>query len=132
MAADAEGTSKVATIRVTGAASNEDAALAARNVAGSLLVKTSLFGSDPYWGRIVSELGSSGAAFDLTTVDVSYGEVLVFSGGEEIVHDRDALVAYLSQTSVEITCDLGLGSGAARVVTTDLGHSYIDENMKTS
>jgi glutamate N-acetyltransferase/amino-acid N-acetyltransferase len=132
MAADAEGTSKVATILVSGAASDEDAARAARNVAGSLLVKTSLFGSDPYWGRVISELGSSGASFDLTTVDVSYGNVLVFSGGEEIPHDRGALVAYLSNKSVEISCDLGLGSGAARVVTTDLGHSYIDENMKTS
>jgi glutamate N-acetyltransferase/amino-acid N-acetyltransferase len=132
MAADAEGTSKVATINVSGAASDEDAARAARNVAGSLLVKTSLFGSDPYWGRIISELGSSGASFDLTTVEVSYGDVLVFSGGEEIAHDRNALVSYLSNKSVEISCDLGLGSGTARVVTTDLGHSYIDENMRTS
>ena len=107
-------------------------ARAGRKVAGSLLVKTTLFGSDPYWGRVVSELGSSGASFDLNTVDVRYGGVLVFSGGEEIPHDRGALVAYLSQPSVEISCDLGIGSGTARVVTTDLGHSYIDENMKTS
>jgi glutamate N-acetyltransferase/amino-acid N-acetyltransferase len=132
MAADAEGTSKVATILVSGAASDADAARAARKVAGSLLVKTSLFGSDPYWGRVVSELGSSGASFHLDTVDVRYGGVLVFSGGEEIPHDRRALVAYLSNKSVEISCDLGIGTGAARVVTTDLGHSYIDENMKTS
>jgi glutamate N-acetyltransferase / amino-acid N-acetyltransferase len=132
MAADAEGTSKVATILVSGAASDEDAARAARKVAGSLLVKTSLFGSDPYWGRVVSELGSSGASFDLDTVEVRYGDVLVFSGGEEIPHDRGALVAYLSKSSVEISCDLGIASGVARVVTTDLGHSYIDENMKTS
>jgi glutamate N-acetyltransferase / amino-acid N-acetyltransferase len=132
MAADAEGTTKVATILVSGAASDEDAARAARKVAGSLLVKTSLFGSDPYWGRVVSELGSSGALFDLLRVDVRYGGVLVFSGGEEIAHDRGALVAYLSKKSVQISCDLGLGSGAARVITTDLGHSYIDENMKTS
>jgi glutamate N-acetyltransferase / amino-acid N-acetyltransferase len=132
MAADAEGTSKVAVILVSGAASDEDAARAARKVAGSLLVKTSLFGSDPYWGRVVSELGSSGASFDLESVDVRYGGVLVFSGGEEIDHDRGALVAYLSRKHVEISCDLGIGAGAARVVTTDLGHSYIDENMKTS
>jgi glutamate N-acetyltransferase / amino-acid N-acetyltransferase len=132
MAADAEGTTKVATILVSGAASDEDAARAARKVAGSLLVKTSLFGSDPYWGRVVSELGSSGASFHLDAVDVAYGGVLVFSGGEEIPHDRGALVAYLSNKSIEISCDLGIGAGAARVVTTDLGHSYIDENMKTS
>ena len=101
-------------------------------MAGSLLVKTSLFGSDPYWGRVVSELGSSGAAFDLNRVEVSYGEVLVFSGGEEVPHDRDALVGYLGGKRVEINCDLGIGEGSARVVTTDLGHAYIDENMRTS
>ena len=132
MAADAEGTTKVAAIRVKGAVSDDDARRAARNVAGSLLVKTSLFGSDPYWGRIVSELGSSGAEFDLTTVDVAYGDVVVFSAGEEVAHDRDALVAYLTNNEVEINCDLHLGSGSARILTTDLGHSYIDENMRTS
>jgi glutamate N-acetyltransferase/amino-acid N-acetyltransferase len=132
MAADAEGTTKVAAIVVAGAASDHDAARAARRVAGSLLVKTSLFGSDPYWGRVVSELGSSGAAFDLTSVDVSYGDVLVFSGGEEVPHDREALVAYLGGKRVEINCDLGIGAGSARVITTDLGHAYIDENMRTS
>lgn len=132
MAADAEGTTKVAAITVKGAASDADARLAARNVAGSLLVKTSLFGSDPYWGRIVSELGSSGAAFELTSVEVAYGDVVVFAGGEEVAHDRDALVSYLANNEVEINCDLRLGSGTARVITTDLGHSYIDENMRTS
>lgn|SRR5487761_2054742 len=132
MAADAEGTTKVAAISVTGARSDADARLAARNVAGSLLVKTSLFGSDPYWGRIVSELGSSGADFELTKVEIRYGDVLVFSGGEEIPHDRDALVAYLSNAEVEVNCDLGLAAGSCKVITTDLGHAYIDENMRTS
>jgi glutamate N-acetyltransferase/amino-acid N-acetyltransferase len=132
MAADAEGTTKVAAITVKGAANTADAVLAARNVAGSLLVKTSLFGADPYWGRIVSELGSSGADFDLTTVEVAYGDVVVFSGGDEVPHDRDALVTYLTNNEVEINCDLRIGDGVARVLTTDLGHSYIDENMRTS
>jgi len=132
MAADAEGTTKVAMIVVTGAASDLDAARAARGVASSLLVKTSLFGSDPYWGRIISELGSAGASFDLGTVEVRYGDVLVFSSGEEVPHDRDALVGYLGGMKVEINCDLGLGDGSARVITTDLGHAYIDENMRTS
>lgn len=132
MAADAEGTTKVAAISVKGARSDADARLAARNVAGSLLVKTSLFGADPYWGRVVSELGSSGADFELNRVEVRYGDVLVFAGGEEIAHDRDALVSYLSNSEVEVNCDLGLGSGSCTVITTDLGHAYIDENMRTS
>ncbi len=60
MAADAEGGSKVVRIRVTGARSDGEAQRAARKVADSLLVKCSLNGEDPYWGRVVSDLGSAG------------------------------------------------------------------------
>ncbi len=132
LAQDAEGTTRVARIRVVGAASNDDARRAARAVAESNLVKTSLYGGDPYWGRIVSELGASGAAFDLDRVRVLYGDVLACAGGTEAPHDHAAAAAALSGRMVEITCDLGCGSGAGSVITCDLGHGYIDENMKTS
>lgn len=132
MAEDAEGTTRVAIIRVVGATSNEDARRCARGVAGSLLVKASLFGADPYWGRIVSELGSAGSDFDIDRVSVAYGDTVVCSGGIDAPHDRDAVAGYLSQPRVEIVCDLGLGNGSALVRTTDIGHGYIDENMRTS
>ena len=60
MVADAEGATKVAHVTVRGAASDQAAHAAARKVADSMLVQCSLFGEDPYWGRIVSELGSAG------------------------------------------------------------------------
>ena len=132
LAADAEGATRVAEIRVAGAASDADARLAARAVAGSLLVKVSLFGADPYWGRIVSELGASGAAFDPDRVRVAYGATSVVEAGVGVAHDAAAAVAHLRGSDVEISCDLGLGSGTASVLTTDLGHAYIDENMRTS
>jgi glutamate N-acetyltransferase/amino-acid N-acetyltransferase len=132
MAADAEGTTRVAIIHVSGAASDADARLCARKVAGSLLVKASLFGADPYWGRIVSELGSSGAEFAIDRVTVAYGDTVVCAGGVDAPHDEAALAAYMAGARIEIHCDLGLGSGGALVRTTDLGHGYIDENMRTS
>ncbi len=132
LAKDAEGTTRVARITVVGARSVDDARRAARRVAESSLVKTSLFGADPYWGRIVSELGASGAAFDLDRVSVAYGGVVACAGGVAAAHDRAAAAAALAGDVVEITCDLGLGSAAATIVTCDLGHGYIDENMKTS
>ena len=55
MLADAEGASRVMQVRVTGAESESDAHRAARKVADSLLVKCSLNGADPYWGRVASE-----------------------------------------------------------------------------
>ncbi|MHB8439330.1 MAG: bifunctional ornithine acetyltransferase/N-acetylglutamate synthase, partial [Acidimicrobiales bacterium] len=132
MAADAEGATKVMHVIVRGAHSDAEAHVAARKVADSLLVKCSLNGEDPYWGRVVSELGSAGVAFDLDRVQVSYGGVTVCDKGVALPHDAKAVSAHMAQKHVEITCELGLGTGAGAVLGTDLGHGYIDENRTTS
>lgn len=132
MAADAEGATKVVRITVAGAASDADAHRAARQVASSLLVKCSLNGADPYWGRVVSELGSAGVDFDLERVSVSYGGVEVCKAGMAHGHDEAAVAAHMAGRYVEISCDLGLGQGRGAALTTDLGYGYIDENRTTS
>lgn len=132
MAEDAEGATKVAIVRVRRAASDDDAHRAARQVAQSQLVQCSLNGGDPYWGRIVSELGAAGVSFDLARVAVGYGGVTVCQAGEALDHDVAAVAAHMAGRTVEITCDLGLGTGEAAVLTTDLGYGYIDENRTTS
>ncbi len=132
MVADAEGASKVARITVSGAATDAQAAQAARRVAQSMLVKCSLNGADPYWGRIVSELGSAGVDFDPDRVAVNYGGVTVCSQGIALGHDSAAVAKHLAGNRVEIGCDLDLGTGSASVLTCDLGHGYIDENRGTS
>jgi glutamate N-acetyltransferase / amino-acid N-acetyltransferase len=132
MAEDAEGATKVANVIVTGAASDDDAHRAARRVADSQLVKCSLNGEDPYWGRVVSELGSAGVAFDLDRTDVAYGGVVVCRGGVAADHNDKALRAHMQGRLLELRCDLGLGPGQAAVLTTDLGYGYIDENRTTS
>ncbi|HVF31519.1 MAG TPA: bifunctional glutamate N-acetyltransferase/amino-acid acetyltransferase ArgJ [Acidimicrobiales bacterium] len=132
MAGDAEGATKVVRLRVVGAASDEEAAAGARKVAESQLCKCSWYGQDPYWGRIVSELGSSGAAFDPDKVSVAYGGVVVCSAGIAFDHDAAAVKAHMAQRELDITAELGLGDGSAVVTTTDLTHAYLDENMGTS
>ena len=81
MVADAEGASKVVHVRVTGARSDGEAHRAARKVADSLLVKCSLNGEDPYWGRVASDLGSAGVAFDMDRLSIAYGGVAVCRDG---------------------------------------------------
>jgi glutamate N-acetyltransferase/amino-acid N-acetyltransferase len=132
MVADAEGGSKVVHITVTGAVSDAEAHRAARKVADSLLVKCSLNGADPYWGRVLSELGSAGVACDPDLVAVSYGGTTVCRQGVAASHDVAAASAHLEGRHVEIGCDLGMGQGRATVLTCDLGHGYIDENRTTS
>jgi glutamate N-acetyltransferase/amino-acid N-acetyltransferase len=132
MAADAEGATKRVRIRVRGARSVHDARRAGRAVAQSQLVKCSLYGADPYWGRVLSELGASGAYLEPDRVDIAYGGVVVCRGGVAAAHDAAALAAVMAARDLEITCDLDLGAGDATVTTVDLAPAYIDENMGTS
>jgi glutamate N-acetyltransferase / amino-acid N-acetyltransferase len=132
MVADAEGATKVSHIRVLGAESDGAAHQAARKVADSVLVQCSLNGEDPYWGRVVSELGSAGVAFDIDRVSVAYGDIVVCAGGVAVAHDAQAVATHMAGRHVEIVCDLGLGHGTAAVLGTDLGYGYIDENRTTS
>ena len=103
---------------MTGAASDDEAHRAARKVADSLLVKCSLNGEDPYWGRVVSELGSAGVAFDLDRVEVAYGGVVVCRAGVAADHDdRGRARAHAGPAPSSCRCDLGLGAGSGAVLT---------------
>jgi glutamate N-acetyltransferase / amino-acid N-acetyltransferase len=132
MAGDAEGATKVVRLTVTGAVSDEEAAIGARKTAESQLVKCSWYGKDPYWGRIASELGSAGIQFDPDKLVVSYGPHTVAAGGVTVDHDEAGLTAYMGERHLEITADLGMGRGTATILTNDLTHAYVDENMGTS
>jgi glutamate N-acetyltransferase/amino-acid N-acetyltransferase len=132
MVGDAEGHTKAVHLYVTGAASDDDARVGARKVAESELVKCSWYGKDPYWGRIASELGSAGIAFVPEKLTVDYGGHVVAAGGITVEADAAGLAAYMEQEWIEVTADLGLGDGRARVLTNDLTHAYVDENMGTS
>jgi glutamate N-acetyltransferase/amino-acid N-acetyltransferase len=132
MAADAEGGTKVVRVTVTGATDDASATAGARRIADANLVKCSWYGADPNWGRVVSELGSAGITFDLATVSVSYGPHTVCVNGTAAAHDVEAVAAYLSGKEIELICDLGLGSGRGSVLSADLTHGYIDENMGLS
>ena len=132
MVLDAEGATKLVRVRVTGAASADDARRAARRVAESQLCKCSWYGADPYWGRIVSELGASGAAFDPDLVSVAYGGVVVCRDGVAAAHDVSTLAWAMAGPRIELDAHLGLGTGEATVLTCDLTPGYIAENMRTS
>lgn len=132
MVADAEGGSKVVRVHVVGAVDAESAKTAVRRVAESQLVKSSWYGQDANWGRIVSELGSAGTPFDPDRVAVSYGKVTVCRNGVAVVHDQGALVQVLAAKQFEITCDLGLGAGSATMLSADLTPLYVELNMGRS
>ena len=132
MGRDAEGATKLVEITVRGARTGDDARRAARTVAESQLVQCSLNGGDPYWGRVLSELGVSGAIFDPERVEIAYGDVVVCRDGVHVEHDDAQLAKVMNERSITLTCDLNAGSERATMRTTDLSHAYIDENRRTS
>lgn len=132
MVGDAEGHTKVVKVRVSGAASDDEAREAARKVAESQLVKCSWYGADPYWGRIASELGTAGVALRPTALTIAYGGTVVSRGCVDVDHDAVVVAAHMAGEYLDVHCDLGVGSGAARILTNDLTHAYVDENMGTS
>ena len=132
MADDAEGSTKTVLLRVTGAADDAEAAKAARDCANCQLVKCSWFGEDPYWGRIASEFGAAGVAFDPERISIAYGDHVVYAQGRPQQPDAAAIEAYMRQRRLYLNVDLGMGDGQAEIVTVDLSHGYIDENSRTS
>jgi glutamate N-acetyltransferase/amino-acid N-acetyltransferase len=129
MQADAEGVTKRITVRVSGAASEDDAVTVARTVARDSLVKTALFGSDPNWGRIAAAVGYSDADVVPDTLDISINGALLCEGGT-VAGDRSA--ADMSGKEILVAIELGLGAGTAEILTTDLSHAYVEENSAYS
>ena len=132
MARDAEGMTKMVALRVTGAASDEEARIAAKNIAENNLVKCSWYGGDPYWGRLLAAAGSAGVAFEAEKTKVAYGGTVVSRAGTAVEHDAEAVAKHMANERIEIEVALGLGAGEAQVIGIDLGPGYIKENSKTS
>jgi glutamate N-acetyltransferase/amino-acid N-acetyltransferase len=132
MARDAEGMTRIARLTVTGAANDNEARIAAKNIVENNLVKCSWYGGDPYWGRLMAAAGSAGVELDVAHSRVAYGGIVVAKGGAGIEHDGIALARHMMGDEVEIEVHLGAGKASARMIGIDLGPGYIKENSKTS
>jgi len=133
LVADAEGASHDIAITVTGA-TTEDAGLAvARAVSRSNLVKAAIFGNDPNWGRILSQVGTvpeEVAPFDPLELDVSVNGVMVCKAGG--AHESPEKVDLAASRDVDITIDLHAGDAEITLWTNDLTHAYVHENSAYS
>ncbi|WP_291295151.1 bifunctional glutamate N-acetyltransferase/amino-acid acetyltransferase ArgJ [Elioraea sp.] len=126
---DGEGAQKLIRIDVTGAVSAKSAKRVALSIANSPLVKTAVAGEDANWGRIVMAVGKAGEPADRDRLSVAMGGVWMAREGTVVPgYDETPVVAHIKGREVDITVDLGLGSGAATVWTCDLTHAYIDIN----
>ena len=122
---DAEGSSKVFSVRVAGAASKTDARLAARAIAASLLVKSAIHGNDPNWGRVVCAAGYSGADLDVSKVSFFINDVAIMEGGTPIPFHRESVIAIMSREEVSLTVTLGMGEHEATAWGCELTEEYV-------
>jgi glutamate N-acetyltransferase/amino-acid N-acetyltransferase len=126
-----EGATKLITVRVAGAASNDEARRAARAIANSPLVKTAIHGGDPNWGRLVAVMGRSGAAFTLDRAAVRIGPVELFKDGTPYDDRAPQAAEHLQGKDVELEVDMGTGgTGRSHMWTCDLSADYVRINAE--
>ena len=128
IARDGEGATKLITVRVLDATSDQDAREAARAVASSSLVKTAVHGGDPNWGRVVCALGYSGAELALDRLHLTVGGLVVFERGAGVDVDLAAVRRAFEQPEIEIVANLGLGEGRSEAWGCDLSEEYVRIN----
>ncbi|MGB5698164.1 MAG: bifunctional glutamate N-acetyltransferase/amino-acid acetyltransferase ArgJ [Polyangiales bacterium] len=128
--ADGEGAEHLVRIEVRGTRTDADAVQVARTIAGSLLVKTALFGCDPNWGRILAAAGRSGVRFNPDHVSIEIGDVPIFKLGTPIMTKKAEVEAErtMKRPRYSISVTLGRGRGLGHYWTCDLGHEYVRIN----
>ncbi|MBU3724423.1 MAG: bifunctional glutamate N-acetyltransferase/amino-acid acetyltransferase ArgJ [Burkholderiaceae bacterium] len=127
---DGEGATKFITIRLTEAASREEARQVGYAIGHSPLVKTAFFASDPNLGRILAAIGYSGlAGLDVNKIKVYLNEVLVAEhGGRASGYTEAEGQRVMQQSEITITVMLGRGQAEASIYTCDLSHDYVSIN----
>ncbi|MBN2467341.1 MAG: bifunctional glutamate N-acetyltransferase/amino-acid acetyltransferase ArgJ [Deltaproteobacteria bacterium] len=126
---DGEGATKLIEVRVEQAKSVREADTIARSVANSPLVKTSFFGEEVNWGRIIAAAGK-------TAFPISFEKIDLFINGIPLVEKGVALGAKnekrvqkeVTKKEIIVTLTLHQGTRQASVLTTDFSYDYIKIN----
>ncbi|EXU62242.1 MULTISPECIES: bifunctional glutamate N-acetyltransferase/amino-acid acetyltransferase ArgJ [Streptomyces] len=126
---DAEGASKDIRIEVVGAATEDDAVEVGRSIARNNLLKCAVHGEDPNWGRVLSAIGTTSAAFEPDQLNVAINDVWVCKNGS-VGEDRE--LVDMRYREVRITADLSAGSASAVIWANDLTADYVHENSAYS
>ncbi|MEU9059395.1 bifunctional glutamate N-acetyltransferase/amino-acid acetyltransferase ArgJ [Streptomyces sp. NPDC048430] len=126
---DAEGASKDIRIEVINAATEDDAVEVGRSIARNNLLKCAIHGEDPNWGRVLSAIGTTKAAFEPDRLNVAINDVWVCKNGS-VGADRD--LVDMRYREVRITADLAAGDESAVIWANDLTAEYVHENSAYS
>lgn len=128
IAMDGEGATKLVEVEVLGAKDHEEARFIAKQIVGSNLVKTAIFGADANWGRIIGAIGQTKAAINPYTVDIAIGPIKMLENSVPCVFSEDEARNYLNQPLIKILVNLHVGKGAGKAWGCDLSYDYVKIN----
>ena len=143
--ADDARMTKVVEVNIVHASSNAAAEKVARAIANSPLVKTSWYGNDPNWGRIVHAAGYAGIGLQEHRLDLSYHSrsrhpclvargpldraepvsIAVLKKGQAQWQHKVLWKSVVSRKHFGVTLDLHLGSGTFSMLSNDLSPNYL-------
>ena len=128
IAKDGEGATKLIEVEVNSATDEQGARMMAKEVVGSSLVKTAIFGEDPNWGRIICAMGYSEVSLNPDTVSIDIGPVAVFKAGMPIDFDVAMVQEYLTGKEIKIMIQLNQGDKTGTAWGCDLSYDYVKIN----
>ena len=130
IAKDGEGATKLIEVNAKNAKTEEDAKKIAKSVISSNLVKCAVFGKDVNWGRIMSAMGNSNAAFNENKVDICFDDKKVVENGKVANYDVKKIKKTMDKDNLKITIDLKNGKGNATAYGCDMSYNYIKINAE--
>ncbi|WP_269537231.1 bifunctional glutamate N-acetyltransferase/amino-acid acetyltransferase ArgJ [Cerasicoccus fimbriatus] len=125
---DGERVTKFVRLYIKGAPSDQAAEKVARAIGNSLLVKTSWFGSDPNWGRLMDAAGYARVGLVEAKVDLFYNDVPALLQGTPQDDNLATWKDIVAKKEFSITLNLNVGEGAYELLSTDLSTGYVDFN----
>ena len=69
----------------------------AKQIVGSSLVKTAIYGEDANWGRIISAIGQTKTHVNPETVDISIGPIEMLKSSEPVAFSEEKALQYLNK-----------------------------------
>ncbi|WP_377864497.1 bifunctional glutamate N-acetyltransferase/amino-acid acetyltransferase ArgJ [Bacillus sp. R86525] len=128
IAQDGEGATKLIEVNVQGAKTNEEAKKIAKQIIGSSLVKTAIYGEDPNWGRIISSIGQSEVTINPSTIDITLQSIDVLKNSEPQMFSEEEMTKKLQEHEIKIDVYLHLGDETGSAWGCDLSYDYVKIN----
>lgn len=128
IAKDGEGATKLIEVIVEGSKTEEEARIIAKQIVGSNLVKTAIYGSDANWGRIITAIGQTKTNVDPSTVDIAIGHIEMLKGSEPQPFSEEDAISYLNKDFIQIHVNLHNGEAIGKAWGCDLSYDYVKIN----